>query len=50
MEQMLPGRRKVIVDSSKGRRQLLFLEDGVELSSAGPALVTRPTPNSNDER
>ncbi|HET8547678.1 MAG TPA: FtsH protease activity modulator HflK [Bryobacteraceae bacterium] len=29
LEQVLPGKRKVIVDSSKGRRHLLLLEDGV---------------------
>ncbi len=50
VEQMLPGRRKVVVDSSKGRRQLLFLEDGVEFSTPGPALLAPPAPNPNDER
>jgi Cu+-exporting ATPase len=32
MEQVLPGRRKMIVDSSRGRRHLLLLEDGVEIA------------------
>jgi HflK protein len=40
MEQILPGRRKMIVDSSKGRRSLLLIEDGVELSPATiPSIV-----------
>lgn len=34
MEQILPGKRKMIVDSSKGRRSLLLLEDGAELAPA----------------
>ncbi|HEV2690596.1 MAG TPA: FtsH protease activity modulator HflK, partial [Bryobacteraceae bacterium] len=34
MEQILPGKRKMIVDSSKGRRSLLLIEDGVELTPA----------------
>ena len=36
MEQVLPGKKKLIVDSSKARRQLFLLEDSVEI--AGPAL------------
>jgi HflK protein len=36
MEQVLPGKRKLIVDSTKARRQLYLLEDGVEIG--GPAL------------
>ena len=36
MEQVLPGKKKLILDSSKGRRHLLLLEDGVEV--APPAL------------
>jgi HflK protein len=31
MEQVLPGRKKLIVDSTKARRHLLLLEDGVEI-------------------
>ncbi len=34
MEQILPGKRKMIVDSSKGRRSLFLIEDGVELTPA----------------
>jgi Cu+-exporting ATPase len=37
MEQVLPGKRKMIVDSTRSRRHLLLLEDGVELSAAGAA-------------
>jgi Cu+-exporting ATPase len=36
IEQALPGKKKLIVDSSKARRQLFLLEDGVEIG--GPAL------------
>ncbi len=36
IEQVLPGKRKLIVDSSKARRQLFLIEDGVEIG--GPAL------------
>jgi Cu+-exporting ATPase len=36
IEQVLPGKKKLIVDSSKARRQLYLLEDGVEIG--GPAL------------
>ena len=32
MEQVLPGKKKLILDSSKGRRHLLLLEDGVEVA------------------
>jgi HflK protein len=39
MEQVLPGKRKLIVDSGKGRRHLLLLEDGVEIASPGAALT-----------
>jgi membrane protease subunit HflK len=40
MEQILPGKRKMIVDAGKGRRSLLLIEDGVELSPATiPSIV-----------
>jgi Cu+-exporting ATPase len=40
MEQILPGKRKMIVDASKGRRSLLLIEDGVELAPAAiPSIV-----------
>src|SRR5687768_13841596 len=41
MEQVLPGRRKLIVDANGGRRHLLLMEDGVEV---GPALAPMATP------
>jgi Cu+-exporting ATPase len=31
VEQVLPGKKKLIMDAKKGRRQLLMLEDGVEI-------------------
>ena len=43
MEQVLPGRRKMIVDSSGGRRHLFLVEDGVEI---GPAMATPAPPPS----
>jgi Cu+-exporting ATPase len=39
MEQVLPGKKKLIVDSGKGRRHLLLLEDGVEVAPPGAAIV-----------
>src|ERR1035441_247443 len=36
IEQVLPGKKKFITDSSKARRQLFLIEDGVEIG--GPAL------------
>jgi HflK protein len=39
MERVLPGKRKFIVDSGKARRQLLLLEDGVELAPPGAAAL-----------
>ena len=39
MEQVLPERKKLIMDTGKGRRHLLLLDDGVEIAPAGAALV-----------
>ena len=39
MEQVLPGKKKLIVDSGKGRRHLLLLEDGVEIAPPGAAIA-----------
>jgi hypothetical protein len=39
MEQVLPGKRKLIMDSGKGRRHLLLMEDGVELAPPGAAIL-----------
>lgn len=46
MEQILAGKRKMIVDASKGRRSLLLMEDGVELAPAAiPSILPeRPRP------
>lgn len=41
MEQVLPGRRKMIVDASRNRRHLMLLEDGIEI---GPAVAPAPAP------
>jgi modulator of FtsH protease HflK len=35
MEQVLPGKKKLILDTSNGRRHLLLLEDGVEIAPPG---------------
>jgi len=49
MEQILPGKRKMIVDASKARRSLLLIEDGVDLAPAAiPGMVperVRPPDN-----
>ena len=36
IDQVLPGRKKLIVDSSKGQRRLMLLEDGVEFDRLPP--------------
>jgi len=38
MEQVLPGRSKLIVDSRGGRRSVMILEEGVQIAPPGPAL------------
>jgi len=48
MEQVLPGKRKVIVDAGKGRRSLLLLEDGVELAPPAVPLLA-PRRNTGEE-
>ncbi|MFN0167086.1 MAG: FtsH protease activity modulator HflK [Bryobacteraceae bacterium] len=42
IEQVLPGKRKLIVDASRGRRHLLLLEDGVEVGPSLAPLIPRP--------
>ena len=37
MEQVLPGKRKLIMDSSKGRRHLLLMDDGSNGAAFCPA-------------
>ncbi len=36
MEQILPGKKKMIVDSANGRRHLVLVEDGAVLTPAAP--------------
>jgi len=42
MEQVLPGKKKMLIDSRGGRRHLLLLEDGVEIGPAVSPLLTGP--------
>jgi Cu+-exporting ATPase len=44
VEQVLPGKKKMVVDSSKGRRHLLLLEDGVEIAPPGAVLLSPTVP------
>ena len=44
IEQVLPGKKKMIVDSSKGRRHLLLLEDGIEIAPPGAVLLSPAAP------
>jgi len=50
MEQVLPGKRKMIVDSSKGRRHLMLVEDGVEIAPPAVPLVAPQRPFREEER
>jgi hypothetical protein len=47
MEQILPGKRKLILDQSKGRRHLFAIEDSVEM---GPVLTPLMAPEGLRER
>lgn len=49
MEQILPGKRKLIVDARSGRRHLLLLDDGVELSPQSVPLLTTPNRPPREE-
>jgi membrane protease subunit HflK len=44
MEQVLPGRRKMIVDSRGGRRHLYLIEDGVEIAPGNAPMIAPPQP------
>lgn len=45
MEQVLPGKKKMIIDSRGGRRHLVLIEDGVEIGPAvNPLLMAPPAP------
>jgi len=46
MEQVLPGRKKMIVDSSKGRRHLMLLEDGITFAPSGQTVPDLTTPQT----
>lgn len=46
VEQVLPGKKKLIVDSTKARRQLFLLEDGVEIGGTALNPVFSETPPS----
>ena len=48
MEQVLPGKKKLILDPSKGRRHLLMVEDGVTLGPASAPLIA-PQPRFREE-
>jgi HflK protein len=50
MEQVLPGRNKMIVEPGKGRRHLLLMEDGVEVPRGlAPALAPERRPAEREE-
>jgi Cu+-exporting ATPase len=42
IEKVLPGKKKLIVDESKGRRHFLLLEDGVELPPSMEQAIAEP--------
>jgi modulator of FtsH protease HflK len=49
MEQVLPGRKKLIVDTKNGRRHLVLLDDGVEISPPAMMPVVAPQRPREDE-
>ena len=44
MEQILPGRQKLILDAKGGKRTLYTIEDGVLLAPAGAQMQQPPPP------
>ncbi len=44
MEEILPGRKKLVVDEKGGRRHLWTLEDGVQLAPTGARMNRPPEP------
>ncbi|MEK7404093.1 MAG: FtsH protease activity modulator HflK [Acidobacteriota bacterium] len=50
MEQILPGKRKMIVDAGRGRRQLMLLEDGVLLAPPAATGFAPQSPFREEER
>jgi Cu+-exporting ATPase len=49
MEQVLPGKKKLILDQSKGRRHLLMLEDGVTIGPSSAPLIAPQAPRFREE-
>ena len=47
--QVLPGRKKLIVDTKNGRRHLVLLDDGVEISPPAMMPVVAPQRPREDE-
>ncbi len=48
IEQTLPGKRKMIIDASRGRRHLLLVDDGVEIAPPGAPLLPPPRASSRE--
>jgi membrane protease subunit HflK len=49
IDQVLPGKKKLILDKSKGRRHLFLLDDGVELTGPAAAPILQPNPRMNPD-
>jgi Cu+-exporting ATPase len=49
MEQVLPGKKKIILDNGKGRRHLFMLEDGIEIGPASAPLIAPQSPRFREE-
>ena len=47
MEQVLPGRKKIIVDAGRGRRHLILVDDGVEVMA--PMMPPRRAATQEDQ-
>ncbi|MEO7649841.1 MAG: FtsH protease activity modulator HflK, partial [Bryobacteraceae bacterium] len=42
MEQVLPGKKKMIIDAGKGRRHLMLLEEGIEIGGPAAGILSPP--------
>jgi Cu+-exporting ATPase len=49
LEQVLPGKRKLIIDPGKGRRHITLLEDGVEIAAPAVPIVAPQRPVREEE-
>ncbi len=49
MEQVLPGKKKLILDETKGRRHLYMLEDGVTIGGPGAPILAPQQPRFREE-